>query len=94
MEFIHDINSVRQEMQILHLHSQGLRCEKGILHSILYRTPSINAQCQSMPINSDQNPGIDPNAMILFGIDRHWALIEGVLTIHPAPKASIHFVSQ
>ena len=25
------------------------------------RTPSIHAQCRTMPINADQNCGIDPN---------------------------------
>ncbi len=53
-----------------------------------------------MPINADQNHGIDPkclsipiiadqselidigiNARILSGIDRHWALIGGVLYV-------------
>ncbi len=39
---------------------------------------------RSMPnaINADQNPGIDPtDAMNLIGIDRHWALIAGVLCL-------------
>ncbi len=27
-----------------------------------FRTPLINAQCRSIPINADQNPGIDPNS--------------------------------
>ncbi len=69
----------------------GLCCIKSqdLFGLSLSRTPPINAQCRSMPINADQNHGIDPkselidigiNARILIGIDRHWALIEGVLT--------------
>ncbi len=48
------------------------------------KTPSINAQCWSMPISADQNHGIDPkclwlpiNANLLdlelVGIDLHWS---------------------
>ncbi len=53
----------------------------------LCATQDSSDQCP-MPINADQNHGIDPkclsidigiNARILIGIDRHWALIEGVL---------------
>ncbi len=29
-------------------------------YQTVYRTPLINAQCQSIPINADQNSGIDP----------------------------------
>ncbi len=47
------------------------------------RTPLINAQCLSMPINADQFRSelidIGINARILINIDRHWALIEGAL---------------
>ncbi len=35
---------------------------KNVAVSDMIRTPSIIAQCRSMPINTDQNYGIDPNA--------------------------------
>ncbi len=57
----------------------------------LYSTPSINAhadqnccidtnvdQFRSIPLNAEV---FRINAMILIGIDCHWALIEGVLTV-------------
>ncbi len=52
-----------------------------------YRTPPINAQCRSMPINVDQNSGIDPNvdqflsmpinSDQLIGIERNWSELIG-----------------
>ena len=47
------------------------------------KTPSINAQCQSMRINAiTRNKGREVfriNVWILIGVDRHWAMIKGVL---------------
>ncbi len=59
------------------------------------RTPLINAQCQSMLINTNKKYviaqwavfrinariliGIDWYWLVSIGIDRHWAMIEGVL---------------
>ena len=46
----------------------------------LYRTPSINVQCRSMPNKIlALISGFQINAII--GIDRHWALIERVLSL-------------
>ncbi len=57
--------------------------ERGTLHFFYIpatiRTPLINEQCQSMSINSDQSRLMQINSIILIGIDRNWALIEGVL---------------
>ena len=42
----------------------------GQLHRLPhYRTPSINAQCQSMPINSDQFLSMSINADTCYGVD-------------------------
>ncbi len=59
-------------------------------NNVYHRTPSINSQCRSMlikilalipmSINSDQLRDFRINAMILICIDRHWALIGGVLS--------------
>ena len=56
---------------------------------VICRTPPINAQCWSMPINADQNYGIDSNVdqfrsmpiknwEELIGIDRQWSALRDI----------------
>ncbi len=44
------------------------------LHTVV-RTPSINAQCRSMPINADQIHGIDLKCLSMPIIERTWSTL-------------------
>ncbi len=40
-----------------------LALSKNLVNQDIYKSPLINAQCRSMPINADQNHGIDLNCL-------------------------------
>ena len=48
-------------------------------YQTVYRTPLINAQCQSIPINADQNSGIDPKYLsIKINSDQYPSFLIGI----------------
>ena len=48
------------------------------LQDTVLRTPSINAQCRSMPINANQNCGIDTNADQFRSMPINWSALRGI----------------
>ena len=66
-------------LSFLHFLELVYYCQSECIYRKI-RTPWVIAQCQSMPINADQNCSIDPNADQLRGIsdqcqefDRYWS---------------------
>ncbi len=91
-------NSYWSQFTLVELRNHTLSNIKNVFQFLLkfhiYKTPSIYAQGQSISINADQHSGIYPNVdqfrinvMILIGINRHRALIEGFLIYRPAVSA-------
>ncbi len=55
------------------------------MYSVIPRTPPVNAQCWAIPINDDQNSGINPkclsikiNFTVLKQFDPHWSVLIGI----------------